>query len=222
MARDYEITAHGDSALLVTFGEHIDPVINARVHALAAAIRESGGHWSVPTPAYASLLVRYDALKVDFDAARSLLAGLVDALPAEVKREQRRPRNDRNQGSVRRGRRLRSRRCGRALRPDASTGGRGAFVGRLPGVHAGLLAGLRLPRRATGRARTASARHAAPTRTRRECGHRRPPNRCLSAKHPGRLAPDRPNGRRCMGSVSRAARSDHGGRRCPFRAGCLR
>lgn len=84
MVRDYEITAHGDSALLVTFGEHIDPVINARVHALAAAIRQSGGHWSVPTPAYASLLVRYDALNVDFDAARSLLAGLVDALPAEA------------------------------------------------------------------------------------------------------------------------------------------
>ena len=84
MARNYEITAHGDSALLVTFGEHIDPVINTRVHALAAAIRESVGQWSVPTPAYASLLVGYDALKVDFDTARSRLVRLVDALPAEV------------------------------------------------------------------------------------------------------------------------------------------
>ena len=84
MARDYEITAHGDSALLVTFGEHIDPLINARVHALAAAIRQSGEQWSVPTPAYASLLVGYNAVAVDFDAARSRLAGLVDALPAEV------------------------------------------------------------------------------------------------------------------------------------------
>jgi KipI family sensor histidine kinase inhibitor len=84
MARDYEITAHGDSALLVTFGERIDPAINARVHALAAAIREADGQWSVPTPAYASLLVAYDALNVDFDSARSRLAELVDALSAEV------------------------------------------------------------------------------------------------------------------------------------------
>ena len=84
MARDYEITAYGDGALLLSFGEHIDPVINARVHALAAALRESGERWSVPTPAYASLLVGYDALKVDFGAARSRLAELVDTLPAEV------------------------------------------------------------------------------------------------------------------------------------------
>jgi len=84
MARGYEITAQGDSALLVTFGERIDPVVNARVHALAAAIRGSVGHWSVPTPAYASLLVGYDALKDDFDTARNRLARLVDALPADV------------------------------------------------------------------------------------------------------------------------------------------
>jgi len=83
MAYDYEITAHGDSALLVTFGKRIDPVINRRVHSAAAAIRAAGSPWSVPVPAYASLLVGYDALVIDFEAAHRRLSHLIDALPID-------------------------------------------------------------------------------------------------------------------------------------------
>ncbi len=53
----------GDSALLVTFGTTINVDLNARVHALAAALRQQAGHgagWGVPVPGYSSLLVPYD------------------------------------------------------------------------------------------------------------------------------------------------------------------
>ena len=76
MAVDYEIRPHGDSALLVVFGERIDPLISRRVHAAAAVVRQArdgGEAWSTPVAAYASLLVGYDALTVDFDAARRQL-----------------------------------------------------------------------------------------------------------------------------------------------------
>jgi KipI family sensor histidine kinase inhibitor len=81
------IEPHGDAALLVVFGDRIDPKINRRVHAASAVVRAAAGPWSTPVPAYASLLVGYDPLRVSFDEARSalreLLAPLDDADIAE-------------------------------------------------------------------------------------------------------------------------------------------
>jgi len=86
MAADYEIRPHGDSALLVVFGERIDPLISRRVHAAAAVVRQArdgGEAWSTPVAAYASLLVGYDALTVDFDAARRQLGRLLDGVKVD-------------------------------------------------------------------------------------------------------------------------------------------
>jgi len=77
------IIPYGDSALLVVFGEAIDPELNARVHALAAAIRArraaGAGAWGVPVPAYSSLLAPYDPLQWDYPASEAALAALLSA-----------------------------------------------------------------------------------------------------------------------------------------------
>lgn len=52
----------GDDALLVRFGDTIDASVNARVHALAARVREASPSWLRDlVPAYASLAVFFDA-----------------------------------------------------------------------------------------------------------------------------------------------------------------
>jgi KipI family sensor histidine kinase inhibitor len=86
MTADYEIQPHGDAALLIVFGDRIDPLISRRVHAAAAAVRQAraqAGPWSTPIPAYASLLVGYDASAVDFDAARRQLGGILDGVDVD-------------------------------------------------------------------------------------------------------------------------------------------
>lgn len=54
----------GDSAVMVEFGEVIDPGINARLCSLAAAIADSDLPVTDAAPAYASLLVCYDPLRI--------------------------------------------------------------------------------------------------------------------------------------------------------------
>jgi KipI family sensor histidine kinase inhibitor len=54
------VLACGDSAILVDWGERIDPALNAQVHALAATAGSWAGPWGVPVPAYSSLLLPYD------------------------------------------------------------------------------------------------------------------------------------------------------------------
>jgi KipI family sensor histidine kinase inhibitor len=63
----------GDAALTVEFGDSIDPAINARVLALDSALRDRP--WLIETvPTYRSLLIYYDAAKVDFaDLSADLL-----------------------------------------------------------------------------------------------------------------------------------------------------
>lgn len=58
----FALEAMGESALLLRFGERIDAALNARVHAAARALRDA----ALPgledlVPAYASLLLRFDA-----------------------------------------------------------------------------------------------------------------------------------------------------------------
>ena len=70
----------GDRAVLVDFGQRIDPGLNARVHALAARIRRA----DLPgitdlVPAYASLAIHYRPESWDV-AGRTPFAALVEAL----------------------------------------------------------------------------------------------------------------------------------------------
>ena len=73
----------GESAWLVQLDDSIDEVVNARVHALAAAIEtERGGRLAGlgrPVPAYASLLVTFDQAAIDPEVAAVLLSELAVA-----------------------------------------------------------------------------------------------------------------------------------------------
>jgi len=73
----------GDSALLLTFGEGIDPATNDRVHHLAGLLRRGAlkGLRGV-VPAYTTLAVHFDPLVWEHDAlAREL--GRLEAAPAD-------------------------------------------------------------------------------------------------------------------------------------------
>lgn len=71
----------GDAALVIEFGDTIDPMLNARVLALDAAIQAARITGVVETvPTYRSLMVQVDPLTFDYDAfvprARKLIAEL--------------------------------------------------------------------------------------------------------------------------------------------------
>jgi KipI family sensor histidine kinase inhibitor len=73
----------GDSAVVVELGDTIDPVINARVVALDAALRAAAPAGLVETvTTYRSLLVQFDPLVTDYDGliaqAQAILAELGD------------------------------------------------------------------------------------------------------------------------------------------------
>jgi KipI family sensor histidine kinase inhibitor len=66
---DYRIVAAGDSALLLEFEARIDPVVNARVIAVAESIQDAriaGVRDVVPT--YCSVAVFFDPLRTRYDA----------------------------------------------------------------------------------------------------------------------------------------------------------
>jgi KipI family sensor histidine kinase inhibitor len=59
----------GDSAVLVTFGTRIDAALNRQVHALARRLGDSTLEGvGEAVPGYASLLVHFDLLRLDYDA----------------------------------------------------------------------------------------------------------------------------------------------------------
>jgi KipI family sensor histidine kinase inhibitor len=75
------ISAVGDSALLVTFGERIDAQLNSLAHELTRRLRaaaQAGANWQAPIPAYASVLVRFDPLLTTPSKAQATLAELAD------------------------------------------------------------------------------------------------------------------------------------------------
>ena len=70
----------GDSALLISFGEIIDEEINEKVHALTRAIEKADFEWLVEVvPAYSSLLVVYDPLKVSHAEVEGAIKPLLNA-----------------------------------------------------------------------------------------------------------------------------------------------
>jgi inhibitor of KinA len=83
------VVPFGDQALLAVLGETVDESVNARVHALAAAVRAergaSGIPWGEPVPGYASLLVPYDVRRLTLvDAQRRLDRLVEEALRADT------------------------------------------------------------------------------------------------------------------------------------------
>lgn len=77
--------AIADDALLLRIGDRIDPLINARVHALCGRIRAQRPFWLRElVPAYASIGVFFDPLQVDMKAAVEWLRAQLDALPIDA------------------------------------------------------------------------------------------------------------------------------------------
>jgi inhibitor of KinA len=77
MAEATRYLVAGDAALVVEFGDAIDPALNRRVRELCLAVdraRPDGVRDLVPT--YRSLLVNYDPRVTTFDALRATLADL--------------------------------------------------------------------------------------------------------------------------------------------------
>jgi len=84
-----QVVPFGDQALLAILGDRVDESLNARVHAVATAVREerAATHipWGEPVPGYASLLVPYDVRRLSFvDAQRRLEALVGEALQGEL------------------------------------------------------------------------------------------------------------------------------------------
>jgi len=74
----------GESALLVEFGQEADLGLNARVHALARALETSPPPYlQTLIPGYMSLLVEFDPLHVDLEAAEPVLREHVRQLKVE-------------------------------------------------------------------------------------------------------------------------------------------
>lgn len=84
------LTPLTDSAVLFELGDAIDPALNARAHALAAALLSSGlPGLGQPVAGYASLLISYDPLQLSFSRLIDWLhANLesIQALPAAPSR----------------------------------------------------------------------------------------------------------------------------------------
>jgi len=82
--RPPRLLASGDSAVLVVFGDEIDPALNRRVHALAAHLRAAAlPGLGEAVPGYAALLVHYDPARLDEAQVQARLAQALDALAAE-------------------------------------------------------------------------------------------------------------------------------------------
>jgi 5-oxoprolinase (ATP-hydrolysing) subunit B len=73
----------GDAALVVQFGEEIDPGLNARVLALDARVAAGLPGVIETVPTYRSLLVHYDPTATDFRTLGDALLALCGGLPEE-------------------------------------------------------------------------------------------------------------------------------------------
>ena len=71
----------GDAALVVQFGEEIDPGLNARVLALDARVAAGLPGVVETVPTYRSLLVHYDPTATDFRTLGNALLALCSDLP---------------------------------------------------------------------------------------------------------------------------------------------
>jgi inhibitor of KinA len=73
-----QLTPVGDSAILISFGNRIDPTINHQVHSLARRLlKEQVKGLGEAVPAYSTLLVHYDPLLISFEAVDTIINKLV-------------------------------------------------------------------------------------------------------------------------------------------------
>ena len=80
----------GDSAALVRLGDEIDPVTNRRVQALAALIAGSPLDGVIESiPAFATLLIQYDPLRLTYRGVRDWVRSKIDQVDAATQREPR-------------------------------------------------------------------------------------------------------------------------------------
>ena len=85
------LLAMGDSALLVKFGEEIDPVINQRVHELDALLHADQIAGVIETvPAYATLLLHYDPLILTYAQVSEWVNNELDKVQSAIHRKPRR------------------------------------------------------------------------------------------------------------------------------------
>lgn len=67
----------GDAAVMLVLGDGVDLATNARVHAVAAAVRAAAPVWLRDVvPAYATVAVHYEPLHTDYDEAAAALHAL--------------------------------------------------------------------------------------------------------------------------------------------------
>lgn len=81
----------GDTALLLSLGDAIDPVLNARLHALADGLKalNLSGVGDI-VPGYAALMVKYDPQRLDYPHLCAELQILLDNVSGSVNRQPRR------------------------------------------------------------------------------------------------------------------------------------
>lgn len=79
-----KILPAGDSAVLVEFGEVIDPDVNSRVYALFDSVEKSLGDKVIEMiPTYRSLLVVYNPIEITFGEMSDQVGGLLDGIQGE-------------------------------------------------------------------------------------------------------------------------------------------
>jgi len=87
----YRLLAQGEGGLVVELGDAVDPVVNARVHEVAAAVRRKlEGDVLEIVPTYRSLLVLFDPLRVERAGLEARIEDLLSELPVRRSRAARR------------------------------------------------------------------------------------------------------------------------------------
>jgi len=87
----YRMLAEGEGGLVVELGDSIDPVVNARVHAVAGTLRrELEADVLEVVPTYRSVLVLFDPLRVERASLEARVADLLAGRPAREPRAARR------------------------------------------------------------------------------------------------------------------------------------
>ena len=82
---DPRVEPFGERALLVTLGDQVDLLVNARARRLAAAFevhREKDPRFGRSVPAAASVLVPFDPLAIEPAEAATIVAGMLDLVDA--------------------------------------------------------------------------------------------------------------------------------------------
>ena len=77
----FSVRPMGESALLVTLGEAIDPLVAARARAIAAAV-DAEIRLGRAVAAYASVLVPFDPIELSVEEATLIVEAVIEATPA--------------------------------------------------------------------------------------------------------------------------------------------